>query len=275
LPTKNCPAVVGEVFQDGSIPTHPDNLFQSFQIDRETGLLATIFTPPELVEERVFMVVPPEASQWARQAGLPTIPETYDAIEAPEAPTPEVQITSPEMFASVHGQVSITGDADGDGFEYFRLQTGQGLNPTSWVQIGEDVRNPVRAGRLATWDTRKLSGLYALQLLVVRENQKVDTMTIQVRVDNQPPEVSIRYPQDAQRFAIARDKVITLQASASDDLELSAVEFYLDGRLINTLTAPPFAEPWEARAGEHTLTVKAIDGANNTSVSTVSFEVSR
>jgi membrane carboxypeptidase/penicillin-binding protein len=275
LPTKNCPAVVSEVFQDGSTPTHPDNLFQSFQIDRESGLLATIFTPPELVEERVFMIVPPEASEWARQAGLPTIPETYDAIEAPEAPTPEVQITSPEMFASVHGQVSITGNAGGDGFETYRLQIGQGLNPTSWVQIGEDVRNPVRAGRLATWDTRKLSGLYALQLLVVRENQKVDSMTIQVRVDNKPPEVSIGYPRDAQRFTIAQDKVITLQASASDDLELSAVEFYLDGRLINTLTAPPFAEPWEARAGEHTLTVKAIDGANNTSVSTVSFEVSR
>jgi membrane peptidoglycan carboxypeptidase len=275
LPTKNCPAVVSEVFQDGNMPTHVDNLFQTFQINRESGLLATIFTPPELVEERVYMVVPPEASEWARQAGLPTIPETYDAIEAPEATNQSVQITSPAMFASVRGKVSITGDAGGDGFEYYRLQIGQGLNPVSWFQIGEDVSKPVTAGRLATWDTRELSGLYAVQLLVVRENQKVDTMTVQVRVDNQPPEVSIRYPQEGQRFTVPQDSVITFQASASDDLELAALEFYLDGRLINTLTAPPFAVPWEARAGEHTLTVKVIDGASNTAESTISFEVSR
>lgn len=275
LPTKNCPVVVSEVFRDNSVPTHPDNLFQNFQINRETGLLATIFTPPELVEEHIYMVVPPEASEWARRADLPTIPETYDAIEVPEASKPDVQITSPEMFASVRGQVSITGSASGDGFESYRLQFGQGLNPTSWFQIGEDIKKPVTAGKLATWNTSELSGLYALQLLVVRANQKVDAMTIQVRVDNHPPEVSIRYPEEGEGFSTSQDNVITFQASASDDLELAAVEFYLDGQLVNSLTAPPFAVPWEAKAGKHKLTVKAIDGANNITESTVSFQVQR
>ena len=45
LPTGDCPNVVSEVFLDGNEPTQPDNLYRSVEIDRETGQLATIFTP--------------------------------------------------------------------------------------------------------------------------------------------------------------------------------------------------------------------------------------
>ena len=41
-------------------------------INRETGFLATIFTPPELVEERVYEILPPEAADWVREAYLAT-----------------------------------------------------------------------------------------------------------------------------------------------------------------------------------------------------------
>ncbi len=65
---------------------------------------------------------------------------------------------------------------------YYRVQVGKGLNPQEWVQLGEDTYTPVDGGLLAEWDTTGLSGLYAVQLIVVRNDQIVDTAVIQVTV---------------------------------------------------------------------------------------------
>jgi hypothetical protein len=73
LPTPNCPSIVNEVFLSGTEPTQGDTLFRVFPINRESGHIATIFTPAELIEEKVFMVVPPDAIDWAKSAGLPTL----------------------------------------------------------------------------------------------------------------------------------------------------------------------------------------------------------
>ena len=76
LPTKECPNLVSEVFLNGSEPIQADNMYREFGINRETGLLATVFTPPELIENRVYMLVPESARDWARSAGL-EIPPTF------------------------------------------------------------------------------------------------------------------------------------------------------------------------------------------------------
>ncbi|HEX6304062.1 MAG TPA: transglycosylase domain-containing protein [Anaerolineales bacterium] len=275
LPTQECPVVVSEVFQSGNEPTHADNLYQTFQINRESGNLATIFTSPAVIEERVYMLVPPEAEDWARQIGIPIAPTSYDAIGAAEAPVETAQITSPQMFASVKGRVVIQGNAGGSGFSFYRLQIGQGLNPGQWIQVGEDKGDPVTSDQLAVWDTSGLSGLYALQLLVVRGEQQVDTHSLQVRVDNEAPEVEIRYPQAGQRFNYPQDRVITFQVDASDNLGLAVLEFIVDGELINTLAIPPFTVPWDASPGTHTLSVVAEDGAGNQSESALRFVVER
>ena len=275
LPTDDCPVVVTEVFQNGREPTQEDTLFRSFQINRETGRLATVFTPPELVETRVFMVVPPEASAWASQAGLLTPPESYDALGPFNNQAESVNITSPEMFANISGQVVITGDADDDQFEYYRIQIGEGLNPSSWLQISEDLNTPVSNGELAVWDTTELEGLYALQLLVVDQDQKVKIFTTQVTIDNQSPEISIRYPEEGQVFTYPEDRTITFEVDASDNLELAAVMFYLNDILLSSLKSPPYAVPWEARIGDHTLRVRAFDLAGNTSEETIKLEVTR
>jgi membrane peptidoglycan carboxypeptidase len=181
LPTNDCPSIVREVFLNGFEPTQGDTLFRSYLINRETGLLATVFTPPELVEARVFMVLPQAARAWAASAGLPVPPEAYDAIPL-GAVNPNVNITSPAMFAEVGGKVQITGSAMGEGFQYYRIQVGQGLNPLAWIVIGGDVTAPVTNGPLAEWDASGLSGLYAIQLVVVYADQRVETAVIQVTV---------------------------------------------------------------------------------------------
>ena len=272
LPTEYCPTTVSEVFLSGQEPTQPDTLYQAYQINRETGRLATVFTPPGLIDEHVYLNVPPEAIEWAAGAGFSTPPETYDVIYTPPV-LPDAQIVSPQMFAHLNGEVSIRGRAGGEGFESYRLQVGQGLNPAGWIVIGEDINSSIDNGILGTWDTTLLNGLYAIQLVVVRDDQRADTATIQVTVDNQPPDLSIPYPGDGQSFAYGIDNSITFQAQVSDNLGLAAVEFYLGDRLITAQTQPPFAVPWRTSPGEYLLRVKAIDLAGNESETSVSFVV--
>jgi len=95
---------------------------------------------------------------------------------------PAINITSPELFAEVSDVVKIIGTASGENFSYYRVQVGRGLNPQTWMQIGGDVITPVESGLLAEWDTKNLSGLYAVQLQVVRTDQIVDSTVIQVTV---------------------------------------------------------------------------------------------
>lgn len=181
LPTRECPSLVSEIFLNGSEPIQADNLFRQFSVNRETGLLATVFTPPELIETKTYMLIPQNARDWAVSAGLHIPPTSYDAIQAPPV-NPKVNITSPELFADVSDVVKIVGTASGDNFAYYRVQVGKGLNPQEWIQLGADVSTPVDSGVLAEWDTKGLSGLYAVQLQVVRKDQKVDTAVIQVTI---------------------------------------------------------------------------------------------
>ena len=180
LPTADCPNLVSEVFLNGNEPIQPDNMYRKFAINRETGLLATVFTLPQLIEERVYLVVPSEARAWAESAGLEIPPSNYDVIQAPQI-NPDVNIAAPALFAEVNGSVKITGTAAGNDFVSYRILVGQGLNPQEWIQVAEG-NEPVTDGLLAEWNTSGLNGLYALQLQVVRGDQKVDTAIIQVTI---------------------------------------------------------------------------------------------
>jgi membrane peptidoglycan carboxypeptidase len=274
LPTKYCPTIVSEVFLSGNEPTQYDTLYQVFQINRETGRLATVFTPPELIDELVFMIVPEEALGWAQDTNNPSPPKSYDVIYTPPS-SENARIDSPAMYTHLGGDVVIRGNASGDDFLSYRLQVGQGLNPKTWLQISDDISTTVDGDRLATWDTTGLNGLFAVQLVVIRSGQRVDTATIQVTVDNQSPEVTIPYPLPDQLFTYALDSTITFQAQASDNISLEIVEFYLGDRLVASQSEAPFAIPWRTSPGEYILRVRAIDLAGNESEATVSFTVGR
>jgi membrane peptidoglycan carboxypeptidase len=181
LPTDACPNIVNEVFLSGNEPVQTDTLYQNFEIDRETGLLATVFTPPELVESHAYMVVPPEAQTWAETAGIPVPPTEYDAVRTPPF-QPDAHITSPLLFAQASGMVEIRGTASGADFASYRLEFGQGLNPQAWTQIGDNSTLPVSEDVLGLWDTSGLSGLYALRLLVVRSDRRVEQAVVVVMV---------------------------------------------------------------------------------------------
>ena len=274
LPTDICPAIVSEVFLEDNLPTQPDNLYRKYQINRETGKLATVFTPPELVEYRVYLSLPPEAISWAQENDMPVPPDTYDPIFLPSETSSSVQITAPAIFEDVGGKVSFTGTAAGVDFQFYRLQVGKGLNPQEWVQIGQDSNQPVKNSVLGVWDTQGLSGLYAIQLLVVRSDQHVDRFLTQVTVDNQPPQITLLSPYSGQVISLAKDPSLLFRVEASDDLEIKQVQFYLDGVLIASLTQMPYALPWKTPpASNHELRVEALDLAGNKSSAVITFKV--
>jgi membrane peptidoglycan carboxypeptidase len=73
-----------ELFIDGTVPDRTSTVVQRFPINRETGKLALPGTPPELVEEKVMYVFPPQAADWYvgltddEKAQYPLAPTDFD-----------------------------------------------------------------------------------------------------------------------------------------------------------------------------------------------------
>jgi membrane peptidoglycan carboxypeptidase len=274
LPTLNCPNVVSELFLTGNEPTSTDNLYQSYAINRETGRLATIFTPPALVIEKTFLVVPLEAHPWAVAAGLPVPPQLYDVIEAPPV-LPDVHISSPTLYSAIKGVITITGSAMGDNFAFYQLLIGAGLNPQKWTQIGSTSDRPVNERSLATIDTTQFDdGLYAVRLVVVQKNQEVQTAVTQVTIDNTTPTIKVIYPTVSQVVTFTTGMAVVLQAEATDNLGMNRIEWWVDGKLAGARTQAPYSLPWDPILGSHSLVVKAYDRAGNqTNSEVITFTV--
>ncbi|TLM97605.1 MAG: hypothetical protein FDZ75_04175, partial [Actinobacteria bacterium] len=213
LPTAACPNVISEIFLTGNEPVAADTLYRTYQVNRETDRLATVFTPPAQVIEQTYLIVPPSAQEWAFTAQIPRPPEEYDTIQVP-LPDAAVAIEQPALFSAVSGTVRVQGTAGGAGFASFRLQAGQGINPATWLQIGDGTQ-AVTAGLLGEWDTtRTPDGLYAMRLVVVRADKSVDVAVAQVTVDNTAPLARSAYPLPGQ--SLQGGKLVVLQAEVSD-----------------------------------------------------------
>jgi len=270
LPTAECPQTRDEIFIQGAEPTEPDNVWQTVAINRETGKRATVCTAPELVEQRVFEILPPEAADWIRQADLPQPPTEYDSLADNCLPGGSVSILSPQPFAYLHGIIPISGTTKADNFNYFWVQYGPGLYPESWIKIEGNRGEQLENGLLQNWDTTGLDGLYSLQLVIVKNDPNggpftFQTATIQVTVDNQPPTVSLLSPVANQEIRLGADDTILIQPQVQDNLSLARVEFYVDNLAVDFVTVPPYSGHWkvEDALGTHTLFVRAYDAAGN------------
>jgi membrane peptidoglycan carboxypeptidase len=265
LPTVYCPTRT-EMFRQGTEPTTFDTIYQPFEVNRDTGLLATVYTPPELVEQRIYMVLPPEAADWVREAGVPQPPAEYDTVGVPTV-LGDVAIAEPTPFSYVRGAVTIRGNARDANFQLYRLDYGKGLNPDTWTQIGTNRFSPVADGELGIWDARQLDGLYSLRLTVVRGDSTIREFILQVTVDNSPPLIDMLYPADRQVYQPS-DEFVTIQPRVEDNISMGRVEFYVDGRLIAISTIAPYSERWIITGpGTHFIELRAYDAAGNTSVS--------
>lgn len=262
LPTGECPNIVYDLFLYGNEPTLPDTLFTRVKVNRETGQLATVFTPPALVEEKVFMNVPPEAREWAQNTGVALMPQGYDSIQAVRQ-NPLVNITQPAMFSPVSGKVAIHGTAAVDNFASYYVQVGEGINPESWLRVHESKSQVENGSLLTEWDTNGLNGLYAIRLTVIDTASMVTSAVTQVTVDNTPPSARITYPQPDQTVNPVRGQV-TITAQVEDLVEVKSVEWWVDGKKVLEQTNAPYLYQLPGWAGNHNVYLKVWDSAGNT-----------
>ena len=246
LPNEHCPNRVNALFIEGTEPTEYCNVHRVERVNRQSGKLATACTPPELVEERVYEVYPPEAADWVREQGIPQPPTQRDEIYGCSPEGGEVVILDPTLGGHVREVVAIRGNARSGDFAFYRLEFGEGLNPSAWSQIGGDHYNQVDNDVLEFWDVRGLQdGLYTVQLTVVDHSQSFRRATIYVTVDNTPPEAYVGYPWPGRVYELeSADEWANLTADVSDNVQIDRVEFYLDDELVDFTVVEPYSVKW-------------------------------
>ena len=269
LPTKYCPTT-RELFIPGTEPTSYDTLSQAFLIDRETGQLATAFTPPEKVEEKVFEIYPPEAADFVRENNIPQPPSQFDTVYGPPPNAfGDVAIIGPGTYSYIHGTTVITGNAKGGDFNHYRIDFGKGLNPTEWQQIGPDHGEQIDQGPLENWDVNNLDGLYSLRLTVFRNNNDTQTAIVPVTVDNITPTIKLIYPNNGDTYVYPQDEWVNIQLDVQDNVAIGRVELYVDDKPEpwSIRNAPPFGDKWKLdgpdKLGTHTFFARVYDKAGN------------
>ncbi len=272
LATDHCTHTINELFVEGTQPTTYCTSHQVYRINKETGRLATVYTPAELVEERVYEIYPPEAADWVRTAGIPQPPTEYDPLPGDGSAAQEAAIVSPAPYQYVKGVVELVGNARVPDQAVFRLRYGEGLNPSAWMSIGSEHGHQVDNGVLEYWDTSGLSGLYTLQLSVVDHGGGERLANVQVTVDNQPPQITLNHPYPGSSHS--RDDVegawFTIQVDAVDNLRMDRVEYFLGGESIGITTVTPYAYKVMLRdvaIGTHEVWAVAYDAAGNSAES--------
>jgi len=241
LPTEQCQEQRAELFVAGTEPTISDNVWQEFEIDRETGLLAGPTTPPERIEKRIYEILPQEAADWVKESGIPQ-PPTETASLRVEDFDPDSAIISPTLGSTIGGQIEFIGNARGGPY---RLEIGAGLEPGEWTQIGPEHGEEIQNGVLERLDTTTLpEGLYTVRLTVNRGDGPRQ-VAIPVTIDNTPPTVVITEPKPDQLFVMEKDEQININVLANDNLAIARVEFVIDGSSFVTSTVAPFNERWE------------------------------
>jgi penicillin-binding protein 1C len=166
LPSEACPRTRRLPFAEDRPPLPPEqDLYQVMRIDTTTGQLATEFTPPEAVEEKVFKVYPEPYREWAEQHGIAQPPTDESDVFTFQ---PEVVIRQPVEGESVSGVIAVVGTANVPAFANYELQYGVSHDPGAFsAPIAGPFGAPMINGVLGQWDVSGLgAGPHTLRLLV-------------------------------------------------------------------------------------------------------------
>jgi len=191
--------------------------------------------------------------------------------------SPSVALSAPAAGARVHGTVPVTAAATDDG-------------AVSRVELAVDntpLTTPNTPPYTATWDTTavaNVNGQHTVQATAYDEAGNSTTTSVVVTVDNTAaPVVSDISPAAGTTVPTT----VPISATATDDVGVTKVEFYADGRHLDDKTAEPYTTSWDtldllhtafddpplAARTTHTVTVKAYDRSGNVTTSSVSVYV--
>ncbi|MGB9106500.1 MAG: Ig-like domain-containing protein [Terriglobales bacterium] len=196
------------------------------------------------------------AAAWNLAANTATSSPVTVAVDN-SAPT--VSLTSPSNGSVVTGIVPVTASASA-------LVSQVGFYLDGATLIGTATSSPYSVN----WNTSALiqGSSHTVSAVAYGNNGKTapsSVVTVAIK-DTTPPTVAITNP--ANNASVSG--TVTISASASDNVGVAKVEFYLDGALLTTNVSPPYSATWNtntASLGSHTLMARAYDQAGNSTTS--------
>jgi subtilisin family serine protease len=226
------------------------------------GLVASV--NPSLSAEQIVDILEQTADDlgapgWDQYYGWGRI-NPYQAVLAAQATPagdftpPTVSLTSPVSGSAVTGTTQIVASAtDNVGVTKVEFYLDGNL-------LGSDSVGPFTW----SWNTTTVAdGAHTLSAAAHDAAGNVGESTaITVFVDNSPPKASIVTPTSGASLSATA----LVEASASDQVLVSRVDFYLDGQKKQSASAAPYRWNWDTTAspnGGHTLVARAFDGAGN------------
>jgi len=176
---------------------------------------------------------------------------------------PAVSLTAPANGATVAGTVTISASATDN----------VGVVGVQFMLDGANLGAEVTTAPYATsWNTALASAGAHILTAVARDaaGNMATTASVSVTVaDTTPPAVSMTAPSSGSTVS----GMVTVSATASDNVGVAGVQFKLDGvNLGAEVLAAPYAISWATTAavnGAHTLTAVARDAAGNTATAVV------
>ncbi|WP_375764763.1 Ig-like domain-containing protein [Archangium gephyra] len=168
--------------------------------------------------------------------------------------TPSAAISAPAQNAWLRGTVPVSATAsDSVGVARVELYVDGTL-------LGTDTSAPYEA----SWDSTTVAdGAHSLTARAYDQAGRVKTSAaVTVNIDNTLPDAALTSPGPGTYLRGA----VTLEATASDSVGVTKVEFYSGTTLLGTDTTAPYSLSWNTAGvadGAQTLTVKAFDGIGN------------
>jgi thermitase len=176
---------------------------------------------------------------------------------------PSVAFSTPTNNAMVSGSVSV----------FITASDNTAVDHVSFFVDGSLVGTKVSAPYSWAWDSKSVPDSYHTLSATAWDlagNNSTASIGVNVRnsADTTPPSVRITSPGDGTKIG----SKLLVYTYANDDVKVTKVELYVDGKLSMSSTTSPYTFNVGVRklaAGAHTLQEKAYDAAGNVGVSSI------
>lgn len=176
---------------------------------------------------------------------------------------PSVQLSSPTNGSTISGTINATATAsDNAGVSKVEFYIDGSLRSTS-------IASPYGY----TWDTlTAINGSHSMYAKAYdnagnSSNSALITVTVSNANDVTAPTVSIVSPANGAKVG----RNVTINAGASDNVKVTKVEIYIDGRLLISSASSSISVKWRSSSGQHTVSAKAYDAAGNLGTTSITI----
>jgi len=205
------------------------------------------------------------AYAWARDAAGNLSSSRSATVTITMSDKPTVSIVSPVSGATVAGTVTISASASDN----------VGVTKVAFYVNGSLKSTDTAAPYSYSWSTKAIAnGSYTIMVKAYDASGNVTTDSIPVTVfnDKTAPVVSITSPANSAKVS----DTVTINAAASDNVEVTRLELYVNGVLKDSQAAAACSFNWNTKDvgnGSYTIKAKAYDAAGNVKSTSISVKV--